>query len=200
MTTPASGQISLGDLKSELSLVGGPSYDISLANMAAYVMADGFYDTYGFTGQTGYGTGQVLLSKFYDLQSDASFVLYVQSNVTDYDQFQAILTNQSQATGTPGPNQQPNQFRNPATGTVSPGYNNGVNMTHMNQLDVTVNCNNTAGPPFGGQLNIEYNDGSGYAAFPGSPFQGPIINVNSTTVSNSPNNIGTPTFYVQCYM
>lgn len=198
MTTPASGQISMGDLKSELSLVGGPSYDISLRDANGYVMADGFYDTYGYNWIS--SGNDVGLSNFYDLQTDGSFGFYVQSSITDYDQFIGYLTNQSQAGGSYGPNAQPNIYRNPSTGSVSPGYNLGVNAVHCTNLDVSVQCQNTAGPPFGGQLYIEYDNGVGYTPFPGSPFQGPSLNVNTGIQSNAPNNIGTPTFYVQCYM
>lgn len=199
MTTPAGGQISMGDLKSELSLVGGPSYDISIYNCQFDVMADGFWDVYSFSGKGGNVNGYSL-SDFYNLQTDASFVFYVQSNITDYDQFQSTLTNQSQASGVPGPNAKPNQYRNPASGSVSPGYNTGVNIVHCDTLDVSVICTNNSGTPPFADLYIEYDNGSGYTPFPGSPFSGPSLNVNSNIQSNAPNNVGTPTFYVQCYM
>jgi hypothetical protein len=201
MTTPASGQISLGNLKSELSLIGGPSADISLANMAAYIMADGFWDTYGYTYTIGYGAGPVNLSYFYDLQTNASFDFYVQSSVTDYSNFLAYMNNQSQAGGQSGPNAKTPTWRNPTSGIISPGTNNGVNIVHMYSLDVTVTCDHNAPPrpPFN-DLFVEYDNGSGYTGFPGSPFQGPSIIATTGALYNSPNSTGTPTFYVQCYM
>ena len=87
MTTPPSGQISMGDLKSELSLVGGPSYDINLSEMNRYVMANGFYDTYNYNYISGGGAQEVPLSNFYSLQTDGAYGFEVQVSVTDYNTF-----------------------------------------------------------------------------------------------------------------
>lgn len=199
MTTPASGQISFGDLKSELSLVGGPSADISLALAAFDVMADGFYDTFGFTGQTSFGAGPVSLSFFYDLQTDAEYIFAIDGNVTDYDLFESTLANQSKAGGGSGANEQPTNFKNPATGTISPGTTNGEPIVHMEQLEVQVICvNNSGRPPFT-DLYMDWSDGSGFIAFAGSPFNGPSLNVLSGIQTNAPNDINTPKFEVRCY-
>jgi len=193
----------MGDLKSELSLVGGPSADISLATMAGYTMADGFWDTYGFQSfQTPVGAGPVPLTYFYDLQTDASYDFYPQSSITDYQDFGSILTNGSKAGATGGgPNDQPINYFNPTSGVIQPGTNQGINIVHMNQLEVQVSCSHIVPPipPFT-DLFIEWdNQGAGFAPFPGSPFNGPSIGVNSGIQYNSPNNAGTPLFTVICY-
>jgi hypothetical protein len=200
MTTPASGQISIGDIKSELSLVGGASYDISLAEAAGYNMANGFWDTFGFGPyQTGVGAGPVPLSYFYDLQTDASYEFRVESSITDYDLFTSALSNLSQAGGVFGPNASPNSFNNPTSGTLSPGNVNAIDIVHMDQLIVGVNCtNNSPRPPFT-DLYADWNDGTGYIAFAGSPFNGPVININTGSQTNTANNAGTPVFIVRCY-
>ena len=201
MTTPASGQISFGDLKSELSLVGGPSSDISLAYAAHFVMADGFWDTYGFTGQTSYSSAPVKLSYFYDLQTDASFDFQVDSSITDYADFFSTLTNISYVGGNVGPYAQPSQYTNPQSSVIQPGTSNAEPIVHMQELNVLVNCYNIIippTPPFT-DLYMDWNNGGGFTPFAGSPFNGPSISVNSGIQDNAPNNVGTPTFEVRCY-
>lgn len=201
MTTPNSGQISLGDLKSELSLVGGPSANISLAEAAGYNMANGFWDTYAFLYPTNYSSAPVNLSYFYNLQVEASYVFEIDISCVNYDLFFSFLTNQSQAGGGNGPNVQPANYNNPASGTLSPNTTSGIDIVHMADLDVTVGCvNNSPRPPFA-DIYIEFNDtqGGGYVGFPGSPFNGPVVNVNSGAQINAPNSVGTPTVYTRCY-
>jgi hypothetical protein len=198
MTTPNSGQISIGDIKSELLLVGGANYDISLATAAADIMADGFADTYQFIYQTGFGTAPVNLSYFYSCQTLASYTFYTQSNITDYKDFQSTLDNNSLGLGVSGPNASPPSFRNPSSGIQAPGTSNSVNITHMQDLLVNVNCDNLSPiPPFA-QIYMDYENPS-TNSFPGSPFQGPAVNANTGVVSNTPNNVGTPVFTVTCY-
>lgn len=200
MTTPSSGEISLGTLKSELNNAGfaGPSFDISLFNMNSYDMLDGFYDTYGynFIG----GGGQVPLSNFYDLQTECGFDLVVGGGITEYDFFQGTITNDSAPGGTQGTYFPGNIYFNPNTGTISPGTTSGINIVHMDQLTASVSCNNTKfppAPPFA-NLTITYDNGGGATGFPGSPFSGPVINVNSGSVSNAANSGTTPRFTVTC--
>jgi hypothetical protein len=198
MTTPNSGQISIGDIKSELSLVGGASADISLATAASDIMANGFADTYGFIYQTGFGTAPVNLSYFYSCETTASYTFYTQSNITDYKDFQSMLDNNSLGLGTSGPNAAPPSFRNPSSGVQQPGTSNSLNITHMQDLLVNVSCqNNSPFPPFA-QIYMDYENPS-TNSFPGSPFQGPAVNANTGVVSNTPNNPGTPVFTVVCY-
>jgi hypothetical protein len=142
MTTPPSGQISMGDLKSELSLVGGPSYDINLSEMNRYVMANGFYDTYNYNYISGGGAQEVPLSNFYSLQTDGAYGFEVQVSVTDYNTFNSTLFNQSAVGGLAGAQAQPNQFQNPSSPIANP-FNSGIPITHSDQVSVTVNCNNT---------------------------------------------------------
>jgi hypothetical protein len=108
----------------------------------------------------------------------------------------------SQAGGTFGANASPNSFDNPVAGTLSPGTNNAENITHMQDLLVGVSCfNNSPRPPFT-DLYIEFDKNSvgSWTSFPGSPFNGPSINVNSGTQSNAGNATpGTPIFAVRCY-
>jgi hypothetical protein len=198
MTTPASGQISLGDLKSELSLVGGASSDISLNDCNSNIMANGFYDTYGYS-RIGINT-QVPLSNFYSLETDAEYELRVGLSITDYNQFDSVLFNESRAGGTAGAQAQPDQFPNPGTPT-NPAFVNGVGIVHCDEVSITLNAQNTAGPPFNQNLYIEYSldNGSTYTAFTGSPFSGPSINLNGGVQNNAPNNVGTARFTVQCY-
>jgi len=198
MTTPASGQISLGDLKSELSLVGGPSTDIILSKCNGYVMANGFWDTFRYNQ---IGGGEVPLSNFYDLQTPCAYTFKILSSVTNYNDFTSRLLNLSQAGGNSGPNAQPMTYDNPTSGTISPGTTNGINIVHMNTLDVNVSCrNNSPIPPFA-NIYMEYDYGTGgTVSFAGSPFNGPTVNVNGGAVSNVGNvSPGTPNFQVNCY-
>ena len=191
MTTPPSGQISLGDLKSELSLSpsGGPSFDISLTEANSYNMANGFYDTYGYNRIT--GGNEVPLSNFYDLQVPCEFEFRVESSITDYDQFASVLENQSRPGGIDGANAQPSQYNNPSSGTINPPTINALDAIHCDEISITLTAQNSnipPTPPFA-DLIVEYNlnAGGGYVAFPGSPFNGPSISVNCGVQDNSPN-------------
>lgn len=196
MTTPPSGQISLGDLKSELSIVGGPSADISLNDANYNVMANGFYDTYGYNRIL---SNDVPLSNFYDLQSDASYELRVESSVVNFDQFDTTLTNESQAGGISGAQAQPNSYLNPGTPT-NPAFVNGVDIVHCDLVSIILTAQNSSGPPFPGSLIIEYSldNGGTYTAIAGSPFSGPTVNANTGQLSNAPNDAGTPKFTLRC--
>lgn len=197
MTTPASGQISLGDLKSELSLVNGPSFDISLNDCNYDIMANGFYDTYGYVRISG---AQIPLSNFYDLQTDCDYEFRVESSVTDYDQFDSTFENASAAGGISGAQAQPTQFPNPGVPT-NPSFINSIPVTHCDELVITLVAQNSAGPPFNQNLIIEYSldSGSSYTAYAGSPFSGPAINLNFGVQNNSPNSAtSTPRFTVRC--
>ena len=197
MTTPASGQISIGDLKSELSLVGGPSYDVSLYSCNYDVMADGFYDTYGYNRLT---ATQIPISNFYDLQTECAYELRVQSSVVDYNQFDTTLSNESYAGGTVGPNGQPQQYLNPGTPT-NPSFINSIPIVHSEDVSVILTCQNSSGPPFNQQLIIEYSldSGGSYTAIAGSPFSGPSVNANTGILTNAPNSAtSTPRFTLRC--
>ena len=104
MTTPASGQISLGDLKSELNSAGfsAPSADIALSEMNSYNMLNGFYDTYGYSFIG--GGAQVPLSNFYDLQAECASNFVVAGTITEYNFFMLMITNDSSAGGISGAN------------------------------------------------------------------------------------------------
>jgi len=199
MTTPSSGQISIGDLKSELNAAGfsAPSYDVSLLSANSYNMMDGFYDTYGFNRNI--SNADISISNFYNLQTDCSFNFIVGGAITAYFDFVSVLNNLSVAGGTNGSFFAGNDFLNPPTGFIQPGTTQGINITHMDQLLVTVSCNYNVippTPPFT-NLTIQYNNGGGLTNFPGSPFGGPGLNVNSGVVDNAAN-AGSPTFTVQC--
>jgi hypothetical protein len=199
MTTPPSGQISMGDLKSELSLVGGPSVDINLSDMNRYIVANGFYDIYNYNYIAGGGTQEVPLSNFYSLQTDGAYGFEVQVSVTDYDTFASTLFNQSVAGGQSGVQAQPSQFQNPSSPIANP-FNSGINITHSDQVSVDVSCNNISPfPPFT-DLYIEYNNGGGFTPYPGSPYSGPSISATSNVLSNTANNpTSAASFEVQCY-
>ena len=201
MTTPSSGQISLGDLKAEFNSAGfsAPSVDIALSEMNSFNMLNGFYDTYGYSFIPG-GGSQEPLSNFYDLQVECSSTFVVAGSVTEYDLFLLTITNQSSPGGQNGANYPGNNYFNPNSGTISPPTTSGVNIVHFDQLSASVSCINTKVPPTPpfANLTIEYNNGGGLTAFPGSPFNGPTLNVNSGTVSNDANSVGTPIFTVEC--
>ena len=200
MTTPSSGQISLGDLKSELNAAGfaAPSADISLFNMNAYDMLDGFYDTYGYNiiiSNTNIG-----LSNFYDLQTECAYDLVLAGSITQYNNFSSTVTNNTSPGGSQGTYYAGNQFFNPASGTLNPPFTNGVNMVHMDQLTAAVSCNNTKfppGPPYA-NITITYDTGGGATGFPGSPFNGPVINVNTGNINNAPNSGTIPRLTINC--
>ena len=197
MTTPPSGQISMGDLKSELSLVGGASYDISLNDCNSNIMANGFYDTYGYS-RIGINT-QVPLSNFYSLETEAAYELRVGSSITDYNQFDSVLFNESRAGGTSGPQAQPDQFPNPGTPT-NPAFVNAVDIVHCDEVRITLTAQNTAGAPFNQNLYIEYNNGGGFTPYAGSPYFGPSISADSGVLSNTANNpSAAASFEVRCY-
>lgn len=200
MTTPPSGQISLGDLKSELSLVGGPSFDMSLSEANSYNMANGFWDTYGYSRIL---SSEVPLSNFYDLQTPCEYEFRVESSITDYDQFSSIFENQSRAGGIDGSQSQPNQYNNPTTGTINPPTINAIDAIHCNEIQISINAFNNnvpPTPPFA-DLYIEYNlnAGGGNVAYAGSPFNGSIINFNGGVQNNSPNDgTGFSRFTTRC--
>jgi len=197
MTTPASGQISFGDLKSELSLVGGPSFDISLSEVNTYNMANGFYDTYGYNRISG---TQVPLSNFYDLQTDCAYLFSVGSSVVDYDQFDSVFENSSRAGGIDGAQAEPSQFPNPGTPT-NPAFSSQIDVTHCDEVIMTLTAQNSAGPPFNQQLIVEYRlePGGSYTAYAGSPFSGPTISLNFGVQANAPNDsVSTPRFTLRC--
>ena len=203
MTTPPSGQISLGDLKSELGLSpsGGPSFDISLSEANSYNMANGFYDTYGYNRIT--GGNEVPLSNFYDLQVPLEFEFRVESSITDYDQFASVFENISRAGGVDGANAQAGSYLNPTSGTINPPTINALDAIHCDEIQITVVAQNSNVPPIPpfANLIVEYNlnAGGGYVAFPGSPFSGPSINVNGGVQDNSPNDgSGFSRFTVRC--
>jgi hypothetical protein len=200
MTTPSSGQISIGDLKSELNSAGfgAPSYDISLLSANSYNMMDGFYDTYGFNRNT-FNT-DISISNFYNLQTECAFDFTIGGTITQYQDFLATLNNQSSPGGTNGTYFAGNSFQNPTSGFIQPGVSNGINITHMDRLEVQVTCNNNKfppAPPFA-NITIQYDRGTGLTNFPGSPFNGPSINVSTTIVDNAANSGTTPRFTVQC--
>jgi hypothetical protein len=186
------------DLKSELSLVGGASYDISLNDCNSNIMANGFYDTYGYN-RIGINT-QVPLSNFYSLETAAHYELRVGLSITDYNQFDSVLFNESRLGGTTGAQAQPDQFANPGTPT-NPAFVNGVGIVHCDEVRITLGAQNTAGPPFNQNLYIEYSldNGTTYTSFVGSPFSGPSINLNGGVQNNAPNTVPIPRFTVQCY-
>lgn len=203
MTTPPSGPISLGDLKSELGLApgSGPSFDISLNDANSHNMANGFYDTFGYNRILG---SQVPLSNFYDLQIPLEFEFRVGSSVTDYDQFLAVLENMSRAGGIDGLDVQPTQYNNPTTGTINPPIVNAVDAIHCDEIQINVvaqNSNVPPSPPFA-DLIIEFNlnAGGGYVTYAGSPFAGGAsFNFNGGVQTNSPNdNSGFSRFTVRC--
>jgi hypothetical protein len=197
MTTPPSGQISLGDLKSELSLVNGPSFDISLNDCNYDIMANGFYDTYGYNRII---SNDVPLSNFYDLQTDCAYEFRVESSVTDYDQFDSVFENASAAGGVSGAQAQPTQFTNPGVPT-NPAFINAIDVTHCDEVIITLTAQNSAGPPFTQDLIIEYSldSGGSYTAYAGSPFDGPTISLNFGVQNNAPNSASsTPRFTVRC--
>jgi hypothetical protein len=201
MTTPDSGQISLGDLKTELGYgSGGPDFDISLIEANSYNMNNGFYDTYGYNRIIG---SQIPLTNFYDLQVPLEFEFRVESSITDYDQFVAVFENLSRAGGIDGPDVQPSQYSNPTTGTINPPTINALDAIHCDEIQVNVIAQYSIVPPVPpfSDLFIEYNlnAGGGYVSFPGSPFNGPSINANTGVLDNSPNDVsGFSRFTVRC--
>jgi hypothetical protein len=202
MTTPPSGQISLGDLKSELGLSpsGGPTFDISLSEANSYNMANGFYDTYGYNRIIG---SEVPLTNFYDLQVPLEFEFRVESSITDYDQFVSVFENISRAGGVDGANAQAGSYLNPTSGTINPGTINALDAIHCDEIQINVIAQYSIVPPVPpfSDLFVEYNlnAGGGYVAFPGSPFNGPSINVNGGVQDNSPNDgTGFSRFTVRC--
>jgi hypothetical protein len=201
MTTPDSGQISLGDLKTELSYgSGGPDFDISLIEANSYNMNNGFYDTYGYNRIIG---SQIPLTNFYDLQVPLEFEFRVESSITDYDQFVAVFENLSRPGGLDGPDVQPSQYSNPSSGTINPPTINALDAIHCDEIQVNVIAQYSIVPPVPpfSDLFVEYNlnAGGGYVSFPGSPFNGPSINANTGVLDNSPNDVsGFSRFTVRC--
>jgi len=188
----------MGDLKSELSLVGGASSNINLAKCNDFVMANGFWDTFRYNRIA--GGDEVPLSNFYNLQTPCGYIFKIDSSVTSYNDFTSRLDNLSIAGGNVGPNAQPISFDNPTSGTISPGTTNGINIVHMMELNVNVSCrNNSPIPPFA-NIYMQYDYGTGgTVSFVGSPFNGPTVNVNGGVVVNVDNDSGTPKMQVNCY-
>ena len=185
--------ISYDDIRSETKFI--PNTDIGIYDFATFIYNDGFINDFTFyplfyplpSSPAGGAVSQdASIAMFYDIESEAGTDINFQSGtpawVTTIDvQFSdnTVLASGSNS----GPN-----AATPATYTGL-GYGTvGGNIPHWYQLDITVTLNAGA-PPFSPAVNVEYDTGGGFTAFPGSPttFPGPL----STGAINNVVNGGT---------
>jgi hypothetical protein len=186
--------ISYDDIRAEVNFV--PSSNIGLFDFATYIYDDGFVNDYTFypafyplpsSPAGGNITENASISMFYDIDSIAGIDINFQSGTPSW--VSNINVSFSDATVlSSGSNIGPNNdsslnFMGLGYGTV------GASIPHWYQINLQVNLNPGA-PPFSPAVNVEYDTGAGFTAFPGSPTTfpgflstGPINNVaNGGTV------------------
>jgi len=181
--------ISYDDIRAEVNFV--PSSNIGLFDFATYIYDDGFINDYTFypayyplgtSPAGGAVTANASISMFYDIDSSMGIDINFQSGtpgwVSTIDVSFTDNTNLSSGSNS-GPNADTQeQFNGLGYGTQ------GGSIPHWYQLDITVNLN--AGPPPFTPVNVEYDTGGGFTAFPGSPtmFPGPLSTGAINNVAN----------------
>jgi len=165
--------ISYDDIRAETNFV--PNTNISLFDFATYIYDDGFVNDYTFypafyplpsSPAGGNITANASISMFYDIDSVTGIDINFQSGtpgwVSTIDVSFTDNTNLSSGSNS-GPNADTQeQFNGLGYGTQ------GGSIPHWYQLDITVNLNAGA-PPFSPAVNVDYDTGGGFTAFPGSP-------------------------------
>ena len=170
--------ISYDDIRSEVNFV--PSSNIGLFDFATYIYDDGFVNDYTFypafyplpsSPAGGNITANASISMFYDIDSSTGIDINFQSGTPGWVSTIDVSFTDNTFLGS-GSNSGPNadtqeQFNGLGYGTQ------GGSIPHWYELDLTVNLNFGGGTPPFPAVNIDYDTGGGFTAFPGSPTTNP---------------------------
>jgi hypothetical protein len=189
--------ISYDDIRAEVNFI--PNTDIGLFDFATYIYDDGFVNDYTFypafyplpsSPAGGNLTENASISMFYDIDSVTGIDINFQSGtpgwVSTIDVTFSDATNLASGSNS-GPNADTQeQFNGLGYGTQ------GGSIPHWYQITLQVNLN-AGTPPFSPAVNVEYDTGAGFTAFPGSPttFPGPL------TVSGINNVVNGDTVFIR---
>lgn len=189
--------ISFDDLRSQPNIA--PNTDISLYLLGTYIYDDGFINSYTYfanyyplpTSPSGGAlTQDMSISYFYDIDTEQGTDCSWNSGsipwVTDVTVDLQDSTNLSSGSNIgPNPQTSPVQIANfgGTPGTI------GDNIQHWYSTDITVSVfgNQPPSPPFppSNDVNVEYDIGSGWTPFPGSPYNmGGNYTVNLLQIPN----------------
>ena len=185
--------ISYDDIRAETNFV--PNTNIGIYDFATYIYDDGFVNDYTFypafyplpsSPAGGNITANASISMFYDIDSVTGIDINFQSGTPGWVSTIDVTFSDATVLGS-GSNSGPNadtqeQFNGLGYGTQ------GGSIPHWYQLDITVNLNAGA-PPFSPAVNVDYDTGGGFTAFPGSPTTNPGL--LSTGAINNVANGGT---------
>jgi hypothetical protein len=181
--------ISYNDIIAE-SNFAPPAGNNGIYDFATYIYDDGFINDYTFypafyplpsSPAGGAVTQNASISMFYDIDSFTGIDINFQSGTPGWVTTIDVTFNDATVLGS-GSNSGPNsdsqeQFNGVVYGTQ------GGSIPHWYQIDLQVNLNAGA-PPFTPAVNVDYDTGAGFTAFPGSPTTmagllttGPINNV-----------------------
>ena len=170
-----------------------PSGNNGIYDFATYIYDDGFINDYTFypafyplpsSPAGGAVTQNASISMFYDIDSFTGIDINFQSGtpgwVSTIDVTFTDNTDLSSGSNSGPNNDSQEQFNGLGYGTQ------GGSIPHWYQLDLTVNLNAVGPPPFPA-VNIDYDIGGGWTAFPPSPvtFPGPY---STGPISNVANN------------
>lgn len=169
-----------------------PSGNNGIYDFATYIYDDGFINDYTFypafyplpsSPAGGAVTQNASISMFYDIDSFTGIDINFQSGtpgwVSTIDVTFTDNTDLSSGSNS-GPN---NDSQEQFNGIIYGGV--GGSIPHWYELDLTVNLNAVGPPPFPA-VNIDYDTGGGWTAFPTSPttFPGPNSTGAITNVAN----------------
>jgi hypothetical protein len=187
--------ISYNDIIAE-SNFAPPAGNNGILDFATYIYDDGFINDYTFypafyplssSPAGGSVSANASISMFYDIDSftgiDVNFQSGTPSWVSTIDVTFQDATNLSSGSNSGPNNDSILTYNGLGVGTQ------GGSIPHWYQIDLKVNLNAGA-PPFSPAVNVDYDTGAGFTAFPGSPTTmpgllttGPINNViNGGTV------------------
>lgn len=166
--------ISYSDIVAEVNFVPAAT-DMGIYNFATYIYDDGFINDYTFypafyplpsSPAGGAVTQNASISMFYDIDSVTGIDINFQSGTPSWVTTIDVTFNDATVLGS-GSNSGPNsdsqeQFNGLGYGTQ------GGSIPHWYQIDLQVNLNAGA-PPFSPAVNVDYDTGAGFTAFPGSP-------------------------------
>lgn len=172
--------ISFDDIRNLVNYV--PNVDVAIKDIITYQYNDGIVNDYTFYGafypvstspSGGAGTLNANVSMFYDIESDTGTDVNFSSGspawVNDIDCTFTDATNLGSYSFI-GPN-----WVNQVQFLGIPYGTQGGNIPHWYEVDIGVGLNpvNPPPPPPLPNVNIEYDNGGGWVAFPGSPFNTP---------------------------
>jgi hypothetical protein len=196
MATPP-GPASPGNPISYTDIIAETNYVPSASNngiydFATYIYDDGFVNDYTFypafyplpsSPAGGNITANASISMFYDIDSVAGIDINFQSGtpgwVSNIDVTFSDATNLAAGSNSGPNNDSTLNFNGLGYGTQ------GGTIPHWYQITLQVNLN-SGPPPFSPAVNVDYDTGGGWTAFPGSPttFPGPLTVSGINNVAN----------------